>query len=79
MSVTFTPMIATIMQFAPIPLARTIVHVKKAIQATEQYATMQTSVIRNAAFVLKHMQPQMKPHVIIRATTVTILSIASTQ
>ena len=79
MSVTFTPMIATIMQFASIPLAPTIVHAKKDIQATEQYATMPTSVIRNAAFVMKHMRPQMKPHVIIRATTVTILSIASTQ
>ena len=72
-------MIATIMQFAPIPLARTIVHAKKDIQATVQYAMMQTNVIKNAAFVMKHMQPQMKPHVIISATTVTILSIASTQ
>ena len=78
MNVTFTPMIATIMQFASIPLARTIVHAKKDIQATVQYATMQTSVIRNAAFVIKHMPPQRKPPVITRATIVTILSIAST-
>ena len=72
-------MIATKMQFAPIPLARTIVYAKKDIQATVQYAMMQTNVIGNVAFVMKHMHPQMKPPVIIRATTVTTLNIASTQ